>query len=52
MTGQKVLKDSGTRLSRRVMRRRHHVLLVLTAVGDAYKREDGVYVAPINMLKP
>ena len=27
-------------------------LLVLTAVGGAYKREDGVYVAPINMLKP
>ena len=27
-------------------------LLVLTAVGAAYKREDGVYVAPINMLKP
>lgn len=27
-------------------------LLVLTAIGGAYKREDGVYVAPINMLKP
>lgn len=27
-------------------------LLVLTAVGPAYKREDGVCVAPINMLKP
>ena len=27
-------------------------LLVLTAVGGAYKREDGVWVAPINMLKP
>lgn len=27
-------------------------LLVMTAVGGAYKREDGVYVAPINMLKP
>lgn len=27
-------------------------LLVLTAVGGAYKREDGVFVAPINMLKP
>lgn len=26
-------------------------LLVLTAVGGAYKREDGVYVAPINLLK-
>lgn len=27
-------------------------LLVLTAVGGAYKREDGVYVAPVNLLKP
>lgn len=27
-------------------------LLVLTAVGGAYRREDGVYVAPLNLLKP
>lgn len=27
-------------------------LLVLTAVGGAYRRDDGVYVAPINLLKP
>ena len=27
-------------------------LLVLTAVGGAYKREDGVYVAPINLFRP
>ncbi|MDP4277444.1 MAG: DUF4143 domain-containing protein [Bacteroidota bacterium] len=27
-------------------------LLVLTAVGPAYRREDGVFVAPINLLKP
>lgn len=27
-------------------------LLVLTAVGCAYKRDDGVFVVPINMLKP
>lgn len=27
-------------------------LMVLTAVGGAYKRADGVFVAPINMLKP
>ena len=26
-------------------------LLVLTAVGGAYKREDGVFVAPINLLR-
>ena len=27
-------------------------LLVLTAVGGAYRRDDGVFVAPINLLKP
>lgn len=27
-------------------------LLVLTAVGGAYKRDDGVFVSPINLLKP
>mgnify|MGYP002622018139 FL=1 len=27
-------------------------LLVLTAVGGAYRREDGVFVAPINLLRP
>lgn len=27
-------------------------LMVLTAVGGAYQREDGVYVASINYLKP
>ncbi len=27
-------------------------LMVLTATGGAYRREDGVFVAPINLLKP
>lgn len=27
-------------------------LMVLTAVGGSYRREDGVFVAPINLLKP
>lgn len=27
-------------------------LMVLTAVGSSYKRDDGVYVVPINLLKP
>lgn len=27
-------------------------LIVLTAVGGAYQREDGVFVVPINLLKP
>ena len=27
-------------------------LLVLTAIGSAFRRKDGVYVAPLNFLKP
>ena len=27
-------------------------LMVLTATGDAYRREDGVFVVPLTMLKP
>lgn len=27
-------------------------LMVLTAIGPAYRRKDGVYVVPINMLRP
>ena len=27
-------------------------MMVLTAVGASYQREDGIYVVPINMLKP
>lgn len=27
-------------------------LMVLTAVGGSYQREDGVYVVPINLLRP
>ena len=27
-------------------------LLVLTAIGGVYQREDGVFVAPINLLRP
>lgn len=27
-------------------------LMVLTATGDAYRREDGIFVGPVTMLKP
>ncbi len=27
-------------------------LMVLTAIGGAYRRENGVYVSPVNLLKP
>lgn len=45
----KNLRDKTTSISEE---RAPSFLMVLTAVGGAYRREDGVYVAPINLLKP
>ena len=45
----KNLRDKITSISEE---RAPSFLLVLTAVGGAYRREDSVYVAPINLLKP
>lgn len=45
----KNLRDKITNISEE---RAPSFLMVLTAVGGAYRREDGVYVAPINLLKP
>lgn len=45
----KNLRDKITSISKE---RAPSFLMVLTAVGGAYRREDGVYVAPINLLKP
>lgn len=45
----KNLRDKITSISEE---RAPSFLMVLTAVGVAYRREDGVYVAPINLLKP
>ena len=45
----KNLRDKITSISEE---RSPSFLMVLTAVGSAYRREDGVYVAPINLLKP
>ncbi len=45
----KNLRDKVTSISEE---RAPSFLMVLTAVGGAYRREDGVYVAPINLLKP
>lgn len=45
----KNLRDKITSISEE---RTPSFLMVLTAVGGAYRREDGVYVAPINLLKP
>lgn len=48
--------DSLKKLQAKITEKSSHnapsFLLVLTAVGPAYKREDGVYVAPINLLRP
>lgn len=45
----KNLRDKITSISEE---RAPSFLMVLTAVGGTYRREDGVYVAPINLLKP
>lgn len=45
----KNLRDKITSISEE---RAPSFLMVLAAVGGAYRREDGVYVAPINLLKP
>lgn len=45
----KNLRDKITSISEE---RAPSFLMLLTAVGGAYRREDGVYVAPINLLKP
>lgn len=45
----KNLRDKITSISEE---RAPSFLMVLTAVGGSYRREDGVYVAPINLLKP
>ena len=45
----KNLRDKITSISEE---RAPSFLMVLTAVGGAYRREDGVYVAPINLLNP
>lgn len=45
----KNLRDKITSISEE---RAPSFLMVLTAVGSAYRREDGVYVTPINLLKP
>jgi hypothetical protein len=43
---------SGADMDTSIACRLYSFLLVLTAVGPAYHREDGVFVAPINLLSP
>ena len=57
--GDKLIEDGANSLKRlkdKIEERSHEAapsfLMVLTAVGSSYKREDGVFVVPINLLKP
>lgn len=57
--GDKLIEDGANALKRlkdKIEERSHEAapsfLMVLTAVGSSYKREDGVFVVPINLLKP
>ncbi len=50
--GAKSLKTLRNKIVEKSDEKAPDFLLVLTAVGGAYQREDGVYVAPINLLKP
>ena len=51
-TGATSLKNLKSKIEKKSDEQSPSFLLVLTAVGGSYQREDGVYVAPINMLKP
>ena len=51
-TGAVSLKALRDKIVEKSDERAPSFLMVLTAVGGAYEREDGVLVAPVNMLKP
>lgn len=50
--GASTLKQLKSKIEEKSDENAPSLLLVLTAVGGAYRREDGVFVAPINLLKP
>lgn len=50
--GASTLKQLKSKIEEKSDENAPSFLLVLTAVGVAYRREDGVFVAPINLLKP
>ena len=50
--GAKSLKTLRDKIVEKSDEKAPSFLMVLTAVGGAYRREDGVYVVPINLLKP
>lgn len=50
--GAKSLKTLRSKIVGKSEEKAPSFLMVLTAVGGAYRRDDGVYVAPINLLRP
>lgn len=50
--GAKSLKLLKSKIEEKSDEKSPSFLMVLTATGCAYRREDGVFVAPINLLKP
>lgn len=50
--GASSLKLLKAKIEEKSSERSPSFLMVLTAVGGAYQREDGVFVVPINLLKP
>lgn len=50
--GASTLKQLKSKIEEKSDENAPSFLLVLTAVGGAYRRKDGVFVAPINLLKP
>ena len=50
--GANSLKTLRNKIAEKSEEKAPSFLMVLTAIGGAYQREDGVYVAPINLLKP
>ena len=50
--GAKSLRTLKAKIEEKSDEKSPSFLMVLTAVGGVYKRNDGVFVVPINMLKP
>lgn len=50
--GSKSLNLLKAKIENKSSERAPSFLMVLTATGDAYRREDGVYVVPVTMLRP
>ena len=50
--GASSLKRLKAKLAEKSDEKAPSFLMVLTAVGSSYQREDGVYVVPINLLMP